>query len=91
VLIKTVVSESEEDDVTDIDKDIIEKEDDTVVSDGNSSKEKGDESLFAEEDNVNSEGSKDNVSAGVDKNQDTYVLNVDDMDYDDESIRRRLT
>ena len=77
--------------MTDIDKDIIEKEDDTAVSDGNSSKEKGDESLSAEEDNVNSEGSKDNVSAGVDKNQDTYVLNVDDMDYDDESIRRRLT
>jgi len=62
------------------------KEGDTVVPNGNFDKKKGDESLPEEEEIVGSEGSNDNASASGDKNQDTDVLNVDNMDSDDEPI-----
>jgi len=74
--------------LTDIEKDNSEEEDDKVVSDDGSDKEKTNENMFVEnEDEKNVDGSDDdNKDQVVDD-----IVNVEDLNYDDEPIGRRLT
>jgi len=84
--------ESKDDVVIGIEKDSPDKEDDKVMS-SESDKEKFNECLTEEEKNdggFSNEEGNDKESSGADKNQGGSIENVEDMDYDDEPIGRRL-